>query len=439
MDTTEPRIKRKWVLYAGAIIVIVLLLLLATPYLLDVNHYRAAIESAASSALGRQVQIGHLHFSLLTRTLTANDLSIADDEAFSHTAFLHAKSLAVGLEVLPLLFSHTLRVNSLTLDEPQVNLLHSASGKWNYASLGTREKSRTTPPPAPDSSSGHPSHSVRELKTNNGEVSIGSLPAGTPEQSFAHVSLEARDISSDSAFPVTIVLTAPKGGKITLEGTAGPIEPNGKLEQVVIHMKFHCQRVGVAGMESLLQNLGIPLPPGASLRGGSLSADLSADGPLGRLVIAGTAALADVELSGFNFATWVGSVASFGGIKNSSETLIQSINCKIRAAPEGIRLDDLNVVMAEAGPITGAGTISASNDLDLHMQAQLHAGNGPLGEVRAIASLGQGSSGIPFEVRGTTSHPIFVSHAAGTLGNTLTLPARGVGRLFGKLKDGKNP
>jgi hypothetical protein len=439
MDSKGPQIRRKGVVLAGAAIGVVLLLLVALPYLLNVNHYHAAIESAASSSLGRQVKIGHLHFSLFTRTLTADDISIAEDEAFSRSAFLHARSLAIGVEVLPLLFSHSLRVNSLTLVEPQMHLLRLASGKWNYASLGAREKSGTTPPLSPDSSTGLHSYSVRELKTDHGQVSIGSVPPGAPEQSFADVSLVARDILSTSAFPVTIVLKASGGGKITLQGKAGPIEPYGKLEHLVIHLKFHAQRVAVAGMEGLLQTLGIPLPPGASLRGGSLNADLAVDGPLGRLVTTGPVTFSDVDISGFNFATWVGGMASLGGIKNSSDTRIQSINCQVRIAPGGIWLDDLNVVIPDFGPITGAGTISASNDLNFHMQAELRAGNGPLGSVRAVASLGQGSSGIPFQIQGTTSHPIFVSHAAGTVGNTMSLPFRGAGRIFGRLKGEKKP
>src|SRR5208283_2254092 len=173
MEDKRPQIPRKGVMFAGAALGVVLLLLLAVPYLLNVNHYRGAIESAASSALGRQVQIGQMRFSPLTRMLTADDISIADDEAFSRSAFLHAKSLAVGVEVLPLLFSHTLRVNSLTLVEPQMHVLRSASGKWNYASLGAREQSGTALPPAPDSSGELTNYSVRELKADNGEVSIG--------------------------------------------------------------------------------------------------------------------------------------------------------------------------------------------------------------------------------------------------------------------------
>jgi len=439
MERTERRMSRKWVVLAGAALGAVLLLLLAVPYLLNVGRIRVDIETAASSALGRPVQIGQLRFSLLTGTLTADDLSITEDEAFGRGEFLHANSLAVGVEVLPLLLSERLRVNALTLDGPQVNLVRTASGRWNYASLGAREKNGAAPAQPPVSSSGLTSYFVRELKTDDGQISIGGVPRGAPAQTFRDVSLVATDISSGSAFRMAMGLTAPKGGKIKLEGTAGPIEPGGKLEQLVIHLKLHGQRVGIAGMEGLLENLGIPLPAGAALRGGSLDADLSVDGPLGRLVIAGPVTLSDVEISGFNFATWVGGMASLGGIKNSPDTLIQSIHCKVRAAPEGIRLDDVNVVMAEVGPITGAGTISAGNALEFHMKAELHANNGPLGGVRAVASLGQGSGGIPFEVQGTTAHPVFVSNAAGAVGNTLTLPVRGVGRLFGKHKDEKKP
>jgi len=438
MERQGPQIWKRAAILAGAAIGVVLLVLVAAPYLVNAEQFRAEIESVAGSALGRPVQIGRLQFSLLTGTLTAGDISIADDPAFSRASFLQAGSLAVGVELRPLLFSHELRVRSLTFAGPRVNVLRSASGKWNYATLGAREKAGTAPPPA-GSSGGLAGYFVRELKTNDGQISLGGAPRGAPEQSFRDVSLVASNIFSAAPFPLTIALTAPKGGKITLEGTAGPLEPDARLERVPVHLKFHVQRVGVAGMEGLLQNLGIPLPPGASLRGGSLNADLSVDGPLGRLVIAGPFTLAGVEISGFNFATWVGGMASLAGIENSPDTLIESIQGKVRVAPEGIRLEDLNIVMADMGPITGAGTVSADNHLDFHMQAELHAGHGALGDIRAVASLGQGSGGVPFEVQGTTANPVFVSHAAGTLGNTLTLPARGVGKLFGKLKGDKKP
>jgi hypothetical protein len=101
-----------------AAIGVLLVLLIAAPYLINVNNYRPTIEAALGSSLGRQAQIGHLRLSLLSRTLTAEDISISDDVAFGHSPFLLAKSLAVGVEVLPLVFSHTLHVRSLCARPP---------------------------------------------------------------------------------------------------------------------------------------------------------------------------------------------------------------------------------------------------------------------------------------------------------------------------------
>jgi hypothetical protein len=48
----------------------------------NVNSYRPKIESEASSALGRQVTIGNLSLSLLTGSVEADNVAIADDPAF---------------------------------------------------------------------------------------------------------------------------------------------------------------------------------------------------------------------------------------------------------------------------------------------------------------------------------------------------------------------
>jgi hypothetical protein len=78
------------VVLAGAAIGVVLLLLIAVLYLLNVKHYRAAIESAVSSPLGRQGQISHLHFSPHTSTLIADDNSMVEIGDHPRRKLLHA-------------------------------------------------------------------------------------------------------------------------------------------------------------------------------------------------------------------------------------------------------------------------------------------------------------------------------------------------------------
>ena len=115
---------------------ILVVLLLIVPFLIPVNQFRPTIEEKASAALGRRVQLGNLSLSLISGSLSAEDLSIGDDPKFSSAPFLTAKSLKVGVEIMPLIFSKTLNVTGVTIDSPKVTLLHNPAGEWNFSSLG---------------------------------------------------------------------------------------------------------------------------------------------------------------------------------------------------------------------------------------------------------------------------------------------------------------
>src|SRR5438309_11184799 len=111
-------------------------LVLVLPFLISVNQFRPTIEEKASAALGRKVQLGNISLSLLSGSLSAENLSIGDDPKFSSVPFLTAKSLNVGLEMMPLILSKTLNVTGVTIASPKVTLLHNSAGQWNYSSLG---------------------------------------------------------------------------------------------------------------------------------------------------------------------------------------------------------------------------------------------------------------------------------------------------------------
>jgi AsmA protein len=85
----------------GAMIALLLLAALALPFLIDPNTFRPMLESRLTQALGRDVKLGDLKLSILSGSVTANDLSIADDPAYSRAAFVQAKSLAIGVVFEP--------------------------------------------------------------------------------------------------------------------------------------------------------------------------------------------------------------------------------------------------------------------------------------------------------------------------------------------------
>jgi hypothetical protein len=424
--------KRKGWIITGVVVGVLLVLLLVVPYLVDADTYRPTIEAALRSSLGRQVEIGHLHFSLLSRSLTAENISIADDAAFSRSPFLRARSLKVGAEVFPLLFSHALRVSSLTIEQPQVNLLRSSSGRWNFASLGAGQKP-VKAGTGKNPGSGLSEFSVQELRITDGRLSIGRAPSSGTLPAYENVDLEVKNISPASASPFTLSAKTPSGGKLKLEGTAGPIDPSSTIEHLPVHVKFNAQKLPAQDVEGLLQVLGVGLPSGSSLRSGTVNADLTADGPLGRLVTTGPLSMSNVTLSGFNMASKLGALGSLGGGQGGSDTLIQIMSSKLRLAPEGYRFDELNIVIPALGTVTGAGTISPNNSLNFRMLAKLEAGSA-LGGLQRMADLGQSSNGIPFRIQGTTSNPVFIPEVGGALGGQIATPTQGgLGQFLGEL------
>jgi AsmA protein len=199
-------------------------LLLVAPFLIPVNSFRPTIEEKASEALGRKVQLGDLSLSLFSGALSAENLSIGDDPKFSSAPFLTAKSLKVGVEIMPLIFSKTLNVTGITIDSPHVILLHNAAGQWNYSSLGgAPTKSETKSAPAKSSSSAPADFSVKKLELKDGSIVIGSTNS-QKRSTYDHVGVTASDVSMTSKFPVTVTADLPSGGKFKLDGNVGPID-----------------------------------------------------------------------------------------------------------------------------------------------------------------------------------------------------------------------
>src|SRR5882757_10741051 len=154
----------RYILIAVGVLIV---LLIVVPFFIPVNQFKPTIEEKASAALGRKVQLGNLSLSLLHGALSAQDLSVGDDPKFSPSPFLTAKSLSVGVEIMPLIFSKALNVTGITIDEPQVTLLKNPAGTWNYSSLGASAKLATKS--SSTASASTPEVSVKKLELKDGD------------------------------------------------------------------------------------------------------------------------------------------------------------------------------------------------------------------------------------------------------------------------------
>ena len=205
---------------------VLIVLVLVAPFLISVNQFRPTIEEKASAALGRKVQLGNISLSLISGSLSAEALSIGDDPKFSSAPFLTAKSLNVGVEMMPLIFSKTLNVTGVTITSPQVTLLHNTAGQWNYSSLGAsaaKAKAKEAPAEKPSPTAGAAEVSIKKLTLSDGSIIVGST--NSPKRStYDHVNVTASDVSLVSKFPVTVTADLPADGKFKLDGTFGPVD-----------------------------------------------------------------------------------------------------------------------------------------------------------------------------------------------------------------------
>lgn len=201
---------------------ILVILILIAPFLIPVNQFRPTIEEKASAGLGRKVQLGDLSLSLLSGSLSAENLSIGDDPKFSSAPFLTAKSLKVGVELMPLIFSKTLNITGVTIDTPQVTLLHNPAGVWNFSSLGG-QAAKAQAKQAPAQKTAEPELSIAKLELKNGKITVGATNS-QKRSTYNNLDITASEVSMASKFPVTVTADLPDGGKFKLDGTAGPVD-----------------------------------------------------------------------------------------------------------------------------------------------------------------------------------------------------------------------
>jgi AsmA protein len=193
-----------------------------------------------------------------------------------------------------------------------------------------------------------------------------------------------------------------------------------------LSMKLNADNMPVDDLETLLPALGVTLPSGSSLQGGTLSADFTVNGPVEKLVITGPVKLANTKLHGFDMGSKMSAISMLSGVKTGSDTEIQTFSSNVHVAPSGIQTSNVNLVVPSLGTVTGDGTVSPANALDYKMKAAL---NGTaVGGASALAGLSGKGATIPFFIQGTAADPKFVPDVKGMLSSGL---GKGLGKNLG--------
>jgi AsmA protein len=513
--------QKRWIKVAAVVAAIFIVIVIVVPFLVNADTFRPRVEAQLSTALGRQVTLGHLGFSLLRGSLVAENISIADNPSFSTSPFVQAKSLYIGVKLGQLLFHHQVEITRLTIESPSIHLIHAQSGKWNFSNIGS-SASRS-----PSQSSVIPNFTVGELAIKGGSATVSTLPAVGKPLVYSDINLTVQQLSLLKSFPFQLSAKLPAGGSFQLSGNAGPLaqkdaadtpfhatldvkhfdpvaagviaagkgismildvnanlasdgdnltstgkiqaanlqlartgspapQPvnidytisddldarSGRVSDIAIHtgsvvahvtgtyrltlqavvldLHLAAPNLPIDQLEQLLPAVGVHLPSGSSLHGGTLTANLAITGPATATTISGPVEIDNTQLAGFDLGSKIQGLNQQGG--TSGGTQIQTVRTNVNSSPQSTLFSNIYASVPQIGTATGNGTVSPSGDLNFDMVATF-SNSSAVGAVanqavNAVSNFVGGflhpnskpaptntARGIPLTITGTASNP----------------------------------
>lgn len=214
-----------------------------------------------------------------------------------------------------------------------------------------------------------------------------------------------------------------------------------------LNLKVNGQSVPIDEIQEFLPSVGVHLPSGSRLQGGTLTTSLNVTGSSASPIINGPVRLDNTNLAGFDLGSKLSAVTALTGAKTGSVTAIRSLSTNIRVANGDVRTDNLALDVPALGTATGAGTVSAAGALNYQVVLKLTGlvggskgaagaggiagqlmamipNGGAAGSIGGIASNAL-KNGIPVAIVGTTSNPTFTPNLGGLMSSGASSHANG--------------
>jgi AsmA protein len=277
---------------------------------------------------------------------------------------------------------------------------------------------------------------------------------GSPSTKPVDVQLTvAQDLNTLSGQLQKAVITIGRA-VINIAGTYQTSGPN-----TAINLKVSSDAASIDELEAFLPSVGVHLPSGSRLQGGTLTTSLNVTGNTAAPIISGPIRINNTNLAGFDLGSKLGPLSSLAGIKSGSGTAIQSLSANVNINGGNVRTDNVSLVVPSIGSATGAGTISAAGALNYNVVLKLTgllggvggktggatgAAGGIAGQLMGMIPGGAAGgaaggligniagaalrNGVPVAIGGTTSNPTFTPNMNGMLSGAAGSATKGAAK-----------
>lgn len=225
---------------------LLLLVLLAAPFFVDVDDYRGQIEKTVENATGRKLSIGKIHASLFPWIgVRLEDVHLANREGFSRHDFLSIRSLDVRLALMPLLRGEY-EIKKFHLDGPKLFLERHADGTSNWddlipATAGGGQQSAEQPSAASSpAAAGLGAVKAEHLLLSDGVlIWMDAAGPGNPVE-IKDINLALEDIQL--LRPISFSLSGKMAGdEFSVAGQAGPLGDLAGVDPMRLPLQAHLQ------------------------------------------------------------------------------------------------------------------------------------------------------------------------------------------------------
>lgn len=252
--------------------------------------------------------------------------------------------------------------------------------------------------------------STGKIKTSRLQL----VPKGTPSKQPVDIDFAASQNLSTRQGAVS---------DIAVHTGSAVVHVNGSFQftpqALMLNLHLSAPGVSIDQLEELLPVVGINLPSGSSLKGGTLTANIAVSGPATAAIMTGPVEIDNTKLAGFDLGSKIQGLNPFGGTSGGTE--IQVLKANVNTSAETTKITDIYGNLPQIGSATGEGTVAPSGALDFTLNAKLNSSNavGAVANtaVNAVGGIVGGllhpktkptataSRGIPVTITGTAANP----------------------------------
>ena len=168
---------KKLLIGLGVVVALLVVAVIALPFLVPVSVVRERIVSGVRDATGRELKIGEMSVSVLpSLSVEAKDVALANAPGAAEPNMASLKGLKAGLELLPLL-SGEVAIDRFVLVEPVIRLEVDKQGRanWDFASKDAKPAGAAS---GGGAAGGPQQLRLGEVRIENGTVSYADARSG---------------------------------------------------------------------------------------------------------------------------------------------------------------------------------------------------------------------------------------------------------------------